>query len=112
MVILPLDLKGGISSLNVSKPTADEWTNAECTHIKLTSEHQLWDPYNPGFKSQENAMMDYHGDIRMSHSGGRSLVIHSVSTATDAADFTDDNNLHEVLRSNVSVVAADSLTGS
>ena len=63
-VNLPLNMKGVISSLNMSKPKADKWTKVECTCIKLTSEHQLWDPYNPTFESQE-----------LPHSRGRSLVI-------------------------------------
>ena len=59
----------------------NEWTNMKCTRIELSSKHQLWDPYDPIFESQENSMMDYLGDIQQPHSWGCSLVIQLISMA-------------------------------
>ena len=70
---------------------ANEWMNAECTHIKLTSEHQLWDPCDLVLETEETTMTNFYGYV-----------------AHMAANFTHSDNLYGTL----SVIGTESLTGS
>ena len=63
-MVIPLQLGRVISFLNVSKPSLDDWTTAECTCLVLTNEHLTWDPNDLTFTDQENAQTDSFGDVR------------------------------------------------
>ena len=108
--VLPLKLGRVISFLNVSKPSPDEWTTAECTRLVLTNEHLTWDPNDPSFADQENAQTDSFGDVRRRNH--RPLTVQALSTDLSAADVTHDDNFAAFLDSHVAVDVADSLTAS
>ena len=50
---IPLRLRGVISLFDTHKPTEEELEN--CRHVHLTSD-QPWDPYDPSFEQQEQAV--------------------------------------------------------
>ncbi len=62
-VILPLTLRGVTSLLNVRTVTIDEFNSQDYPRLHLTSETLIWDPTTNLYAQQENAMMDYSGNI-------------------------------------------------
>ena len=66
-----------------------------------------WDPSTDVYEDQENAMMDFQGEIVRSgiFDRGPLIVIKSftVSTYPDAAGVLSDENFENVLQSNVNV---------
>ncbi len=63
LVILPLTLRGVTSVLNVRSMTTDEFNSHDHLRLHLTSEILTWDPTIDLYEKQENAMMDYSGNI-------------------------------------------------
>jgi hypothetical protein len=63
LVILPLTLRGVTLLLNVRTLTIDEFNSQDYPRLHLTSETLTWDPTTNLYKQQENAMMDYSGNI-------------------------------------------------
>ena len=84
--VLPLQLGRVILFLNVSKPSPDEWTVAECTRLDLTNKHLTWDPNDPSSANQENAQTDSFGDVRRRNH--QPLTVQALSTVFSAADVT------------------------
>jgi hypothetical protein len=63
-VILPLTLRGVTLLLNVRTVTIDEFSSQDYPRLHLTSETLLtWDPTTNLYEQQENAMIDYSGNI-------------------------------------------------
>ncbi len=62
-VILPLTLRGVTLLLNVKTVTIDEFNSQDYPRLHLTSETLTWDPMTNLYEQQENAMMDYSGNI-------------------------------------------------
>jgi hypothetical protein len=62
-IVLPLQLQGVISYLDMCTPTNDSWTSGECLRLDLTSETLIWDPYDPSYLEMETSMTDFHGHI-------------------------------------------------
>ena len=62
-VVSLLFLKVVTSHLNVSLLSLEEYEHHGCPRIEVTSHHLTWDPGTDVYKDQENAMMNYKGDI-------------------------------------------------
>ena len=59
-------MKGIISYLPTRRPTSEEMTHRHLNPercIELTPGFSEWNPHNPSYGTQENAMIDYHGDL-------------------------------------------------
>ena len=80
-VVLHFFLRGVTSYLTSMPLTHDEFEHHGCTRIELTSRDLTWDPSTDIYEDQENAMMDFQGDIV--HPGiidrGHLMVINSVT---------------------------------
>ena len=61
--VLPFLLKGVTSHLTVMPLTRYEFEHHGCTLIELTSRDLTQDPYTDIYEYQDNAMMDFQGDI-------------------------------------------------
>jgi hypothetical protein len=115
-VILPLTLRGVTSLLNVRTVTIDEFNSQDYPRLHLTSETLVWDPTTNLYQQQENAMMDYSGNIVRDAAVRRqvpTLFVNELQLlTTDLADMTHDCNFHQVLTSHVIVSSVDaSLSG-
>ena len=88
-VVLPFFLRGFTFHLTVMPLTRDEIEHHGCTIIDLTSRDLI-------YEDQDNAMMDFQGDIirPVIIDRGHLMVINSftVSTCLDAADVLSDDN--------------------
>ena len=115
-ITLPLKLRGVISSLNVWKPTSDQWNSENYKRLILTSETLTWDPLTTDFEEQEQAMTDFSGNIvRDATVRGRvqNLVINEfASLAQDTADITDDANFYRILTLHAPLSSVDTLTNA
>ena len=80
-VVLPFFLRVVTSHLNVLPLTRDKFEHYECTRIYLTSRDLTWDPSTDIYEDQENAMMDFQGEIVRSGTFDRGplMVINSVT---------------------------------
>ncbi len=63
LVILPLTLRGVTLLLNMRTVNIDEFNSQDYPRLHLTSETLTWDPTTNLYEQQENAMMDYSGNI-------------------------------------------------
>jgi hypothetical protein len=116
LVILPLTLRGVTSLLNVRTVTIDEFNSQDYQRLHLTSETLTWDPTTNLYEQQENAMMDYSGNIvRNAAVRGQvpTLIVNELQLlTTDLADMMHDCNFHQVLTSHVIVSSVNaSLSG-
>ena len=106
-VVLPFFLRGVTLHLTVMPLTRDEFEHHGCNRIELISRDLTWDPSTDIYEDQENAMMDFQGDIVRPGiiDRGTLMVINyiTVSTCLDAADVLSDDNFGNVLQSNVNV---------
>ncbi len=109
-VILPLNLRGVTSVLNVRSRTIDEFNSHDHLRLHLTSETLTWDPTTNLYEQQEHAMMDYAGNIvRDAAVRGPKLILNELqSLTTDLTDLTHDCNFHQVLTAHVIVSSVDS----
>jgi hypothetical protein len=115
-VILLLTLRGVTLLLNVRTVTIDEFNIQDYPRLRLTSEILTWDPTTNLYEQQENAMMDYSGNIvRDAAVRGQvpTLIVNDLqSLTTDLADMTHDCNFHQVLTLHVVKSSVDaSLSG-
>ena len=62
-VVLPFFLRGVTLHLTVILMTRDKFEHHGCTQIELTSRELTWYPSTDIYEDQENAMMDFKGDI-------------------------------------------------
>ena len=106
-VVLPFFLRGVTLHLNVLSLTHDKFEHHGCTRIDLTLGDLTWVPSTYIYEDQENAMMDFQGEIfRPGIINRGPLMVNSsitVSTYPDAADVLSDENFGNVLQSNVNV---------
>jgi hypothetical protein len=115
-VILPLTLRGVTLLLNVRTVTINEFNSQDYPRLHLTSETLTWDPTTNLYEQQENAMMDYSGNI-IHDAAVRvqvpTLILNELqSLTTDLADITHDCNFHQVLTSHIVVSSINtSLSG-
>jgi hypothetical protein len=102
-VIRPLILRGVMLLLNVRSVTMDEFNSHDYLRLHLTSETLTWDPTTDLYEKQENAMVDYSGNIvRDAAVRGPKLILNELwSLTTDLADLTLDCNFHQVLTAHV-----------
>ncbi len=110
-VTLPLTLRGVTLVLIVRSMTINEFNSHD--HLRLhylTSETLTWDPTTDLYEKQENAMMDYSGNIvRDAAMRGPNLIINELhSLTTDMADLTHDCNFHQVLTAHIVVSSINS----
>ncbi len=115
-VILPLTLRGVMLLLNVRTVTIDEFNSQDYPRLHLTSETLTWDPTTTLYEQQENAMMDYSGNIvhgAVMRGQVPTLIINELqSLTTDMADMMHNCNFHHVLTSHVVVSSINaSLSG-
>jgi hypothetical protein len=115
-VILPLTLRGVTLLLNDRTVTINEFDSQDYPRLHLTSETLTWDPTTNLYEQQENAMMDYSGNIvRDVDLRGQvpTLIVNELQLlTTDMADMMHDCNFHQVLTSHVIVSSVDaSLSG-
>jgi hypothetical protein len=100
-VILPLTQRGVTLLLNVRSVTINEFNSQYYPRLHLTSETLTWDPITNLYEQQENAMMDYSGNIvRDAAVRGQvpTLIVNELqSLTTDFADMMHDCNFHQVL---------------
>ena len=101
-VVLPFFLRGVTLHLNVLPLTRNKFDHHGCTQIELTSRDLTWDPSTDVYEDQENAMMDFQGEIVRPGivDRGPLMVINyvTVSTYPDAADVLSDENFGNVLQ--------------
>ena len=99
---LPFFLRGVTSHLNILPLTRDEFEHHGCTQIELTSRDLTWNPSTDIYEDQENAMMDFQGEIVRPGTIDRGPLIVTnsvtVSTCPDAADVLLDDNFGNVLQ--------------
>jgi hypothetical protein len=99
-LILPLTLRGVTSLLNVRTVTINEFNSQDHPGLHLTSETLTWDPTTNLYEQQENALLDYSGNIiRDTAMRGQvpTLIVNELQLlATDLADMTYDCNFHKV----------------
>jgi hypothetical protein len=115
-VILPLILRGVASLLNVRTVTINEFNSQDYPRLHLTSEILTWDPTTNLYEQQENAMMDYSGNIvRDAAMRGQvpALILNELQLlTTDMADMMHDCNFPQVLTSHVIISSVNtSLSG-
>ena len=95
-VVLLFFLRGFTLHLTAMPLTCDEFEHHGCTQIELTSCDLTWDPSTDIYEDEENAMMDFQGDIVRPGiiDRGHLTVINSVtvSTCLDEADVLLDEN--------------------
>jgi hypothetical protein len=110
LVILPLTLKEVTLVLNVRSTTIDEYNSHDHLRLPLTSETLTWDPPTDLYEKQENAMMDYSGNIvRDPAVRGPNLILNELHFLTaDLADLTHDCNFHQVLTAHIIVSSVNS----
>ncbi len=104
------------SLLNVRTVTINEFNSQDYPLLHLASETLTWDPPTNLYEQQENAMIDYSGNIvRDAAMRGQvpTLIINELqSLTTDLADIMHDCNFHQVLTSHVVVSSVNtSLSG-
>ncbi len=115
-VILPSTLRGVTLLLNVRTVTINKFNSQDCPQLHLTSETLTWDHMTNLYEQQENAMIDYSGNI-IHDAAVRgqvpTLIVNELqSLTTDLADMTHDCNFHQVLTSHVVVSSINaSLSG-
>jgi hypothetical protein len=106
-VILPLTLRGVTSLLKVRTVTIDEFNSQDYPRLHLPSETLIWDPTTILYEQQENAMMDYSGNvIPDADARGQvpTLIVNELqSLTTYMADMMHNCNFHQVLTSHVVV---------
>ncbi len=105
-----------MSLLNLGTVTIDEFNSQDYPRLHLTSETLTWDPTMDLYEQQENAIMDYSGNIvRDAAMRGHvpTLMVNEIqSLTTDMADMMHDCNFHRVLTSCVVVSSVNtSLSG-
>jgi hypothetical protein len=114
-VILPLTLRGVTSLLNVRTVTIDEFNSHDYQRLHLTSETLTWDPTTNLYEQQENAMMDYSGNVVCDAAvRGQvpTLIVNELQLlTTDLADMMHDCNFHQVLTSHVIVSSINASLG-
>ncbi len=111
LVTLPLILRGVMSLLsNVRSTTIDEFNSHDHLRLHLTSETLTWDPTTALYEKQENAMMDYSGNIvHDAAMRGPILILYELqSLTTGLADLMHDCNFHQVLTAHVVVSSVNS----
>ena len=110
-VILPFFLSGVTSHVHVEPLSRDEYECHNCPQITLTNTNQTWDPSATTFEDQENATLDYKGEIVHPNPTARGplIVVNSVcmSTCEDAADILSDDNFAAVLQHHVNISHAN-----
>ena len=76
----------------------------------MTSETLTWDPTTDLYEKQENAMMDYSGNIVHDVAvRGPNLILNELHSLTiDLADLMHDCNFHQILTAHVVVSSIDS----
>ncbi len=117
LVILPLTLRGVTSLLNVRTVTIDEFDSQDYPRLHLTSDTLTWDPTTNLYEQQENAMMDYSGNIvcdAAMRGQVPTLIVNEVQLlTTDMADVMHDCNFHQVLISHLVISSVNaSLSGN
>ncbi len=90
--------------------TINEFNSHDHLRLHLTSDTLIWDPTTDLYEKQENAIMDYSGNIiRDAAVRGPNLILNELhSLTTDLADLTHDCNFHQVLTAHVIVSSIDS----
>ena len=115
-IVLPLQLQGVISYLDVCAPTRESWTSGECLRLDLTSETLTWDPYDPSYSEMETSMTDFQGHIVANSVSdrGHGFFINSITPTTTAsvADITDDPNFYTILQLHVMIASLDTLAAT
>ncbi len=96
--------------------TVDEFNSQDYPQLHLTSETLIWDPTTTLYEQQENAMMDYSGNIvhdAATRGQDPTIILNELHLlTTDMADMTHNCNFHQVLTSHVVVSSVDaSLSG-
>ncbi len=109
-VTLPLTLRGVTLVLNARSMTINEFNSHDHLRLHLTSETLTWDPMTDLYEKQENAMMDYSGNIvRGAAVRGPKLILNELqSLTTDLADLMHDCNFYQVLTAHIIVSSVDS----
>ena len=106
-VVLPFFLKGVTSYMTVEALSREEWEMHACPRIELTSEHLTWDPTDTVFEDQENATLDYQGDIVRPGIKERIPLMTTnyvvTSTCVDVVKLDSGDNLAEALDTNINV---------
>ncbi len=102
--------------LNVRTVTIDEFNSQDYPQLHLTSGTLTWDPMTNLYEQQENAMMDYSGNIVRDaavRGQGPTLIVNELQLLTnDLADMTHDCIFHQVLTSHVVISSVNaSLSG-
>ncbi len=104
--VLPFQLSGIISHLNVEPITSDKWDQYACPRVKLTHKYLTWNPSSTIYEEQENTFVGIQGKIVQPAATVRGplMTINSVVLSTcveDTADIISEDNFGKVLQSHV-----------
>lgn len=88
-LVLPLSLHGVTSFIPTRRPTTQEFEAAEeWQRIGLTAEASEWDPTDPRFNDQEQAMLDHNGKLRDESLDMPQVLIASIHVENPRRYFT------------------------
>ena len=85
---IPLALNGIVSYLPCRMPRGEEVANP--THIlHLTPQSDTWNPHDPKYQAQEEAMTDFRGELKVT--GPRKFIVSSIQTSSVEPDLFAEN---------------------
>ena len=91
--------------MDVDTLSCDEFEAHDFSRLNLTHRDLTLDPSTTIYEDQENEMLNYKGDIVYTYitARGKSMINNSVcmSTCEDAADISSEENLKNIVQSNV-----------
>lgn len=85
-----LNLEGTVSYFPTRKPTQDEISEQSGAYLRLTPNIPEWDPHSVVYREQEEAMLDYKGDLKDRKEP--TMLIDAVTTIDDLADAACDQS--------------------
>ena len=77
---IPFRLRGVTSTMYVSKPTQADYE--ALPHVLLTNRDTEWDPHNPDFGKDEDALLDSRGEFKSPGDRKQSFVVKSMTQTT------------------------------
>ena len=101
-LLIPLHLHGITSYFTSRKPAMEDYNN--CTHFSATAVEPEWDPHDPTFSAQEDALLTTGGLLRERPEGSRGQFVAGLhlNLCKSLQEF-GDGNLQHVLAANIIV---------
>ena len=104
-LLIPLHLHGVTSYFTSRKPTMEEYNN--CTHFSATAVDPEWNPRDPYFSSQEDALLTKGGLLKKIPEEFRGIFVEGIHTNTfESLQECRDGNLENVLADHIILSSA------